>query len=69
VINPVAAGDRAPIGSVPLTVASGQLVVGDVERNPDITMYVEQEPGTYIIDAYFDVPLWPTSVDLVVRPA
>ncbi|GAA3220727.1 hypothetical protein ACFO1B_17115 [Dactylosporangium siamense] len=62
-------GGRAPISSVQLTVASGRLVVGDVERSPEITMYVEQEPGICLIDAYFDVPLAPETVDLVIRPA
>ena len=52
-----------------LAVASGRLVVGDVGESPEVTMHVELEPGTYIIDAYFDVPLGPESVDLVVRPA
>ncbi|GAA1539460.1 hypothetical protein GCM10009827_068420 [Dactylosporangium maewongense] len=60
---------RTPFASVALTVASGRLVVGDVERSPEVTMHVELEPGTYIIDAYFDVPLGPEQVDLVVRPA
>ncbi|GAB3831516.1 hypothetical protein ACFPIJ_29785 [Dactylosporangium cerinum] len=62
-------GGQAPISSAPLTVASGQLVVGDVERSPEITMYVEQEPDACVIDAYFDVPLAPEAVDLVIRPA
>jgi hypothetical protein len=60
-------GDRATVASVPMSVLSGRLVVGDVERTADVTMILDVEPGRYLIDAYFDVPLGPESVDLVLR--
>lgn len=52
-------GDRSPDVTVRISVPSGRLVVGDVERSEDVTTVVDLEPGSYTIDAYFDAPFAP----------
>jgi len=61
--------ERSPIGSAPISVPSGRLIVGDVERSPAVTKTFDVQPGSYLIDAYFDVPVAAESVDLVLRDA
>src|SRR4051812_36712311 len=42
------------VGSPSIAVPSGRLVVGDVERDPAASRIFDVEPGSYVLEAYFD---------------